>query len=343
MWPEKDLIFSETSAIGKMMPSGPLRIITRRSDLALMQTSQLIHPLVRDSGGPVLIIPNDAGGDDDGRNKEWLSRVAKATEVDNKKKWIHELEIAVEMEIADIAVHSAKDYPDDVLDGTSLIPVLQREDPLDCFISLQGKKFEDLPSGSVIGTKSKRRQAQILAARPDLKVKDYIGNVVTRINPETMRAREVDGIVLAHAGIRRLQHLVPAATLANLQVLPVMTFPPCVNQGILLAQCRSNDTRARDLLNGLSDAATRDVWLSEREVIVTLKADCRAALAVYGTIDSEDAVSLSATIYSDDGIENITSTGTANRAEVKQLGADVANRLLDKIKTSGKSFNIGAF
>ena len=214
-----------------------LRVVTRRSDLAILQTSLILNPLLggsqRHKNVSVEIVPNDTFGDE-GKYADAL-RIEKAVGgTPNKRQWIHELEVAVATGAVDVAIHSAKDYPIEVRKGTVLFPILDRDDPSDCFFAANGCTFEELPVGSVVGTKSKRRAAQILSLRPDLKVQDYVGNVMTRINAGNMKAKGVDAIVIAYAGIVRLGRLVPEFVRSSIQVLDTSTFIPNVNQGILL-------------------------------------------------------------------------------------------------------------
>jgi hydroxymethylbilane synthase len=188
--------------------------------------------------------------------------------------------------------------------------------------------------------KSKRRKAQILALRGDVNVVDYGGNVMTRINPDTMHAHGVDGVVIAYSGIKRLADYVPPQTQMNVEQLNPVDFLPCVNQGILLGQCRDDDQRSVNLFKLMQEQDTTDYWKAERAVIETLGADCRAAVAVFAKIDA-DALELEARAYTDDGKHCIVEKITGDRARAEHLGNEVGQQMLVRIKASGVDYKMG--
>jgi len=308
-----------------------LRVVTRRSDLALLQTSLIINPLL---GGSRLsndisieIVPNDTFGDA-GKYQEALRASRDAGQADNKRKWIHELEVALLAGEVDVAIHSGKDYPAEIIPGTTIIPILDREDARDCFISKERGRLKDLPAGAIVGTASKRRAAQVLHIRPDLKVKEYTGNVVTRISLKTMIERGVDGIIVAYAGIVRLGEIVPTAIRPQIQVLEIDEMMPAVNQGILLGQCRSDDSFARDILMSLRREQTATIWAAERAVIETMGADCKSAVSVYADYESPSVLSVKVAVYEDDGTIKGAAARRGSPAEARQLGAALGNDML---------------
>jgi len=175
--------------------SREIRIATRKSALALWQAEyvkarlEAAHPDVR-----VSLVPMVSRGD-----KLLDAPLAK---IGGKGLFVKELETALMENEADIAVHSMKDVPMEFPEGLGLYCICEREDPRDAFVSNRYESFEALPAGAVVGTSSLRRQAQLLARRPDLKIQFLRGNVNTRL--AKLDAGEYDAIILAAAGLIRL-------------------------------------------------------------------------------------------------------------------------------------------
>lgn len=264
--------------------------------------------------------------------------------VSDKKEWVHELEQALLAGDIDIAVHSAKDVPGDIVEGTWITSVLPRATPLDAIIARKPfpteslsacagsdsfsslKLIQSLPSGALLGTASKRRRAQLLYQRPDLEIKPLRGNVPTRLRK--LSEGDVDYAVLAAAGIERLG-LVPE----HMTLLSADLCLPAVNQGILAVQARGSDDAVRQILLSLVDTSTEQCFLAEREVVRILGADCKSAVGVFAEI-AEARLSLRAQVFSVDGevmIEAIAHgavPGSDFLAQCQMLGADVAKSLL---------------
>ena len=156
-----------------------LRIATRGSTLALAQAGQVAEML---GGAELVEVASDGGADD-------------------KARFVRGVEQALLDGEAEIGVHSAKDLPAELTEGLMLAAVPQREDPRDAWIGV-GSSLDEVPEGAKVGTASLRRQAQLLAARPDLEVSELHGNVDTRLRK--LAEGELDAIVLAVAGLRRL-------------------------------------------------------------------------------------------------------------------------------------------
>lgn len=313
-----------------------LRVITRRSDLALLQTSLIINPLLCSRLGSkhisIEIIPSDTIGDV-GKSPTNIG-ISSSDQANNKKRWVKDLENALLAEVADVAIHSAKDYPSDVTAGTSLIPILQREDPRDAFISLDHRDFSDLPAASRIGTKSKRRQAQIRNLRPDLETVDYTGNVMTRLRHEEMAKKGVAGIVLANAGLARLGTL--AQTMLDgrsVRIFSVDEMLPASNQGILLAQCRAADGETIELMNQLGAPETTSMWAGERAVLDALGADCERPLAVNATCEGHSIV-VRAIAFATNGSGSIAKRVSGAIQESRQLGNKLGELLKKEIAES---------
>ncbi len=171
------------------------------------------------------------------------------TEAGGKGLFTKEIEEALIAGAIDLAVHSAKDMPTFLPPGLRIGAVLAREDARDVFISHKAKTLADLPHGARVGTASLRRQALVKRLRGDLVVVPMRGNVETRLRK--LAAGEVDAIVLALAGLKRLG-LADAAT----AVLSVDEFLPAVGQGIIAIEARGNDEHTLDLVRAVSHPAT---------------------------------------------------------------------------------------
>ncbi|HID34912.1 MAG TPA: hydroxymethylbilane synthase [Anaerolineae bacterium] len=185
-----------------------------------------------------------------------------------------ELEAALRAGRVDAAVHSLKDLPVEDAPGLVIGLTPPRADVRDALICPGGWTLDELPSGAVVGTSSPRRQAQLLAYRPDLVVKPIRGNVDTRIR----KAREglYDAVVLAAAGVMRLG-LEEVVT----QYLPLEVMLPAPGQGVLGVQCRADDDRTRSLLAAVEDPTARAAAQAERAFLAGLGGGCSIPVAAY--------------------------------------------------------------
>lgn len=196
-----------------------------------------------------------------------------------------ELEQALLAGTVDFAVHSFKDVPVtmplvDVQDLViAAVPV--REDPRDVLVSERARRLEDLPHGARVGTGSLRRQAQLLALRPDLEVTLLRGNVDTRLRK--LRTGQYDAIILAAAGLRRCglfdEHFMAP--------IPVAQMVPSAAQGALALQCRRNDDRTLGLLGVLNDPTAALCVELERTIVARLNGDCHSPIAAYATVENQ--------------------------------------------------------
>lgn len=174
----------------------------------------------------------------------------------------------------DAAVHSAKDVPTTMLEGTELAAVLRRGDVRDALVSRDGSGLASLPPGARVGTGSRRRAAQLLAARPDLEIAPIRGNVDTRLRK--LEEGEVDALVLAAAGLARLGRLGEAT-----ELLPIDLMMPSPGQGAILLQVRAGQT---DALRGCSDSASELAVRAERAMLRELGAGCALPVAALAHI-----------------------------------------------------------
>lgn len=249
------------------MTSPLFRIGARGSPLSLTQTEWVRARLAeagRVDAHALEIIPITTSGDrqQDGR----------LIEAGGKGLFTKELDEALLAGRIDIAVHSLKDLPTRLPEALILACVPEREDPRDAFVSLNAKTLADLPSGAVIGTASLRRQAQVLHARPDLKVVTLRGNVDTRLRK--LEGGEADATFLALAGLKRLGLEARASSLVD----PRET-PPAACQGALAITARGEDVRTRDFLAKIENPSARTEIEAERAFLEALDGSCRTPIA----------------------------------------------------------------
>ena len=228
-----------------------------------------------------------------------------------------ELEQALRAGTIDLAVHSLKDLPTEETPGITLGAVCLREDVRDCVVARDGQSLSGLPAGSVIGTSSLRRAAQLLGLRNDLEVRSIRGNVDTRVRK--VQDGEFDAVVLAAAGVLRLG-LEDAVT----EWLEAETMLPAPGQGALGVQCRADDERVLALLAAIDDPGARAETTAERMFLRALGAGCTAPVGAHAVaVDSppSDTVSqgrvrLNALVASPDGRQVVRVVGDGKPEEV---------------------------
>jgi hydroxymethylbilane synthase len=278
-----------------------LRIATRGSQLALAQAKLVAEML----GGADLVEVSSDGKPGD------------------KARFVRGVERALLDGDADIGVHSAKDVPAELTEGLTLAAVPPRESPADAWVGVGGS-LEEVPEGARVGTASLRRRAQLLAARPDLEVRELHGNVDTRLR--RLDEGGIDAIVLAAAGLRRLGRAEKIAF-----HLHAAEMTPAAGQGSLLLQVRDGDERALAAVEPITDPPALRELTAERAVVALLKATCNSPLGVRGEVDQGDAdrMRLEAFVGLPDGEEWIRDRLEGSSAEPTLLGAEIAKRLLD--------------
>src|SRR6266568_66414 len=195
-------------------------------------------------------------------------------QVGGKGLFVKELEAALEDERADLAVHSAKDVPMRLPQGFCLAAFTAREDPRDCLVSNVSASLEALPRGSIVGTSSLRREAQLRERHPALQVKPLRGNLDTRL--AKLDRGECQAIVLAAAGLKRLG----LAARIRAMLEPEESLP-APGQGALVIECREERSELRERLAPLDDAPTSACVLAERALSRALSGDCQLPLAAY--------------------------------------------------------------
>ena len=290
-----------------------IRIATRKSALALWQAEHVkarleaAHP-----GLQVSLVPMVSKGD-----KLLDAPLAK---IGGKGLFVKELETALLEDQADIAVHSMKDVPMDFPAGLGLFCICEREDPRDAFVSNSHERLDTLPAGSVVGTSSLRRQAQLLARRPDLKIHFLRGNVNTRL--AKLDAGEYDAIILAAAGLIRLGFEERIR-----DSIAVEHSLPAGGQGAVGIECRVGDTELQQLLAPLNHTETALRVTAERAMNKRLNGGCQVPIACYAILEGEQ-LWLRGLVGEPDGSRLLRAEQRGAADDAERLGIEVAEALL---------------
>jgi hydroxymethylbilane synthase len=296
-----------------------LRIATRSSALALTQARHVAELI----GGAELVEVSSDG------------------EPGDKSRFVRGVERALLAGEADLGVHSAKDLPGEMPDGLQIAAVPPREDPADAWIG-PGSSLSDAPEGARVGTASLRRRAQLLAARPDLRVEELHGNVDTRLRK--LAEGKLDAIVLATAGLRRLGREAEIGF-----TIPVEGMVPAAGQGALALQVRAggevDGNSAVAAAAAIGDARAMRELTAERAAVAVLEASCATPIGVHARVlertgglgrDEHSADSgggsgrlrLEAFVGLPDGSEWIRDTVEGDAADPAAAGRELADRLL---------------
>lgn len=233
-----------------------------------------------------------------------------------------EIEIALLNKEIDLAVHSLKDLPTEIPEGLCIPVIPLREDPRDILITKNNLRLDDLPNGAKIGTTSPRRRAQLLHLRSDLEVVDIRGNVDTRINK--LNETDLDGIILAAAGIKRLQK----EDLIT-QYFEIDQIVPAVGQGALALQVREDDTDIIDILHPINDTKTSGEITAERTVLEALGGGCQLPIGAYAN-SNDDEISLISSVCHPNGSHRIIEEYSGNFKNAIDIGKIVAEKLQEK-------------
>jgi hydroxymethylbilane synthase len=241
------------------------------------------------------------------------------SDVGGKGLFTKEIEQALLDGAIDLAVHSAKDMVTVLPAGLVLAGCLPREDVRDVLVSRVATSFEAMPKGAVVGTASLRRQAQVLRLRPDLKVVPMRGNVGTRL--DKLARGEADATILALAGLKRLG-VADAAT----AILSVDQFLPAVGQGAIAIESRIDDVATREVIAGISDAATVTAINAERAFLAVLDGSCRTPIAGHARIENGELL-FRGLIAKPDGSATFEAARRGAVGDAAALGADAAQEL----------------
>ncbi len=295
----------------------PLRIGTRGSPLALAQAYEAEKLLA--AAHPELAI-------DDAMQVVEISTTGDQvqdralSEVGGKGLFSKEIDAAMMDGRIDIAVHSMKDLETWIPDGISLISVLEREDPRDAFISDKVGSLAELPTGSLIGTSSLRRQAQILYRRPDLKVGLFRGNVQTRLRK--LAEGEADATLLALAGLNRL-----GRTDVIAEILEPHDMLPAVAQGAIGITCRTEDQRSCNYVRAINHQQTMIRVTCERAMLDALDGSCRTPVGGLAEFIEGDLLVLRGLVAKADGSAVYETSRKGLAADAIAMGIDAGDEL----------------
>jgi len=294
--------------------SARLVIATRGSQLALWQANHVkarieaVAPgttvelaIIKTSGDAILDVP--------------LAKVG------GKGLFVKEIEQALVEKSADLAVHSMKDVPAELAPGLAIAAVSTREVPWDALCAREPVTVATLAHGAKVGTSSMRRQAQLLAVRPDLQIAMLRGNVPTRI--KKLDAGEFDAIVLAAAGLHRLG-LADRIT----QVLPLELSIPAVAQGVLAIEIRDGDTRVQQIVRAaIHDEPTYAKIVAERAFLARMGGSCQTPLAAHA-LDHEQGVRVLGMCGMPDGTRILRAEVSGAIENARALGEQLADALI---------------
>ncbi len=295
-----------------------LRIATRKSPLAIAQAEWVAGELRRLTPGlTVELVRLETQGD--------VKLDGPLYESGGKGLFVKEIQAALLSGAADLAVHSAKDYPQENPAELMIAAIPKRADRRDLLLSKSGWTFESLPQGARIGGSSLRRQGQLLALRPDLTFSNLRGNVGTRL--KKLSAGEYDAIILAAAGLERLGE---KAWHAAGKTLPIIASS---GQGALIVECRAADVDlAKSLRNMLHDDCTGAAVIAERAFVHALGGDCATPIGAEAEFSGAPprATRFTGLLVSGDGkkTSRVEATGEELKLEPEQLGETSGHRLM---------------
>jgi hydroxymethylbilane synthase len=297
------------------MSAPALRLGTRRSPLALTQSTHVAEALTAATGREVRLVEVTTQGD---------VSAAPLSQIGGTGVFVSALREALVAGVVDVAVHSLKDLPTGPADGLALAAVPPREDPRDALCARDGLTLGELPAGSRVGTGSPRRTAQLRALGLGLEVVDVRGNVDTRLR--LVHDGVVDAVVLARAGLSRLGRLDEVT-----EVLDPLQVLPAPGQGALAVECRSADAATHDLLAVLDDPASRAAVTAERTLLAALEAGCSAPVGAHAVVAEDDegpVLYLRAVVASVDGGASARLSAYGRLDDPAGLGSRLAADLL---------------
>lgn len=292
--------------------SGPLRIGTRGSPLALRQSGMVVAELEQ-RGTPAELVVIKTTGD---------VVTGSLAAAGGKGLFVKEIEEALLRDRIDVAVHSLKDLPATLPAGLELVATPRRVDPRDVLIAPAPMPLAELPAGMRVGTSSLRRRAQVLALRPDLELVDMRGNVDTRL--DKLASGAVDAILLAAAGLHRLALRPP-----GLVPLDPKDFLPAIGQGTLALEARADDAAVRAVLRALDHAPTRAATAAERAFLTAIGGDCHTPLAAHATA-LDGRLSITALVAEVDGSLILGDTLEGPIDTAAKMGTRLAAALLSR-------------
>lgn len=285
---------------------------SRRSKLALTQSKQFIDKLK--SVDPDLEI----------EIKEIVTKGDKIVDrqlskVGGKGLFVKEIQQELFDHDIDMAIHSLKDVPSVIPEGLTLGCIPDREIPFDAYIAKNHITLEDLPDGSIVGTSSLRRGAQILAKHPNLEIKWIRGNIDTRLNK--LYNEDYDAIILAAAGLKRMGWSDDIVT----TYLDKDTLVPAIGQGALGIECRADDTELLQLLAQVHNEEVANCVTAERTFLKEMNGSCQVPIGGYATMDNDGTIEFTGLIMTPDGSERYEHT--VHGKDPVELGKQVSEVL----------------
>jgi len=290
-----------------------IKIATRRSPLALWQAEYVAAELERTNpsvstelvkivtrGDKILDVP--------------------LAQVGGKGLFTKEIDEALLDGRADIAVHSMKDVPTELPAGTGICAHPAREDARDAVATISGDGLQCLPAAARIGTSSLRRIAQLRETFPAFQFISIRGNIQTRLSK---LGKEVDAVILAAAGVRRMGMAEQMHDFISTDILL-----PAVAQGTLGIQTRDNDAAINALVGRMNDRDTVDRTRAERAFLARLEGGCQVPIAAYATLEG-DALHLKGLVGEVDGSRIIRREMSGTRSQAEAIGISLADEILD--------------
>lgn len=242
------------------------------------------------------------------------------SKIGDKGLFTKEIETALINKEIDLAVHSLKDLPTMQPEGLKIGAVSKRETPNDIFISKNYSSIEDLPKGAKVATGSLRRKSQLLHFRPDLEIVEIRGNVPTRI--EKLLASDLDGMILAYAGVHRLgldAHIK--------QIIPTEILLPAVGQGVMAVEIRQDDAEVSTMLNAINDEVTNACITAERAFLRRLEGGCQVPIGAYAILENNQ-IFLQGFVGNLDGAKVIRKSIQGEKSLAEDLGIALAQNCL---------------
>ncbi|GAC1328251.1 MAG: hydroxymethylbilane synthase [Mycobacteriales bacterium] len=294
-----------------------LRLGTRRSALALAQSGGVAATMLAQLDLAAELVEVTTYGD---------VSAAAITQIGGTGVFVTALRDALLAGQVDLAVHSYKDLPTADAPGLVVAAVPPREDARDVLVASRGRTLADLEPGSRVGTGSPRRAAQLHALGLGIDVVPVRGNVDTRLRK--VADGELDGVVLARAGLSRLGRLAEVTE----DIDPIQMLP-APGQGALASECRSDDDDLLALLAALDDPDARSAVTAERALLAALEAGCTAPVGAYAEVvegDDGPELSLRAVVAAVDGSDEIRLSASGRVDQAAELGRSLAAELLDR-------------
>lgn len=288
---------------------------SRRSKLAMTQSRQFIDSLKKIDPSLEIEIKEIVTKGDQIVDKQ-LSKVG------GKGLFVKEIENELYSHEIDMAIHSLKDVPSVISEGLTLGCIPDRENPFDAYVANDHVALEDLPEGSIVGTSSLRRGAQIKAKYPHVEIKWIRGNIDTRL--QKLQDEDYDAIILAAAGLKRMGWSDDIVT----SYLDKEKLVPAIGQGALGIECRSDDQELLDLLNQVHNQNVADCVTAERTFLKQMDGSCQVPIGGYATKDEDGTIEFTGLIMSTDGKERYQHTARGN--DPVQLGQEVSQVLKDQ-------------